>query len=128
MSETDAVATLADIAETAGVYFSLFITLTFAYLTAAYFVGASLSRFQNLVVSGIYLLSSLLTGLTFAGWSRAWIKFNAETQTILNDVFIFRTAWVIESSAHLMLVSVICASIFFMYDIRRRARTPNNSD
>jgi hypothetical protein len=34
--------------------FSIYLTLTFAYLTAAYFAGAKQSRFQAFAVSGLY--------------------------------------------------------------------------
>ena len=45
-AEAQAIEALADIAAVAATYISVFISLTFAYLTVAYLVGATLNRFQ----------------------------------------------------------------------------------
>lgn len=37
---------------------TIYLSFTFAYLTAAYFVGASLSRFQAIFVSVLYALAA----------------------------------------------------------------------
>lgn len=128
MSEAEAIGILSDIAETAGVYFSIFLSLTFAYLTAAYFVGAALSGLQNAIVSGIYLLSTVLIGSTAVGWSNAWSALHAREPTILHEVAMFETVGWIETGVYVMLATITAASVFFMFDIRRRGRTAANTD
>ena len=57
--------TEADALEVAGIFagnalnaFSVYISFTTAYLVAAYYVGARLTSFQSLAVSGLYLVAS----------------------------------------------------------------------
>ncbi len=39
--------------------FTVYITFTFAYLAAAYFVGKKLTRFQSLAASGLYMFAAM---------------------------------------------------------------------
>ena len=43
MSEAEAIEALSDVAANAGTFFTIFLSVTFAYLTVAYVVGAALS-------------------------------------------------------------------------------------
>lgn len=70
MTGFKALQVLSNFADNAATYFAMFITFTFGYLTVAYFVGKSLSRFQCFAVSALYAISAILSGATTVGWSR----------------------------------------------------------
>ena len=87
LSDAQALESLTYIGEVAGSYLAMYISITFAYLTAAYFVGASLTRFQCNVVTALYVVFALAIGATTAGWSHAWILMKARHATVINDVW-----------------------------------------
>jgi len=62
MTEAEAIETLSILGANGATYFTLFTTFTFAYLTVAYFVGASLTRFQCIAVSAIYFFTASMMG------------------------------------------------------------------
>ena len=53
LSDAQALDSLTYIGEVAGSYLAMYISITFAYLTAAYFIGGALSRFQCGVISAL---------------------------------------------------------------------------
>ena len=65
MSESDAIEALSEISLNATTYVSIFISVTFAYLTVAYLVGKQLTRFQCLAVSALYFL---IAGMMLLGF------------------------------------------------------------
>ena len=73
MQELTPIEALTNIADVAATYGSLWISITFAYLTAAYFVGAKMTRFQCLTMSGLYLVTAVLFGSASASVRKnAW--------------------------------------------------------
>ena len=120
MSEQEAIEALSDVAANAATYFSVFISLTFAYLTVAYLVGASLNRFQLILISAIYVLSSSMMAGTVVVWTGAWLKLYHREQTVFTGSWIAELPYWIEGLS-VLLIAVLVASIYFMYDIRRRA-------
>ena len=119
MSESEAIEALSDISANCATYFSVYISLTFAYLTVAYLVGSALSRFQLTLITAIYLLSSTLMGATTIIWVDAWLKINQREQTIFSDhAMVTALPWI--PGLVILLMSVVIASVYFMYDIRRK--------
>jgi hypothetical protein len=47
--------------------FSVLLTMVFAYLATAYFVGSRLTGFQTLVVSGLFVYSAAMSTLGLYG-------------------------------------------------------------
>ena len=118
MTEAEALQTMSNFADNAGTYFTMFVSFTFAYLTVAYFVGKSLSRFQCFAVSGLYTISAMLTGATTVGWSNAYLILKAREDTLLNEVWIFdKPGWL--PIVILLLTAISVMSLYFMYDARK---------
>ncbi|MGR8949759.1 MAG: hypothetical protein ACU84Q_17085 [Gammaproteobacteria bacterium] len=120
MAESEAIEALADIAAVAATYFSVFMSLTFAYLTVAYLVGATLNKFQLVLTTAIYVLSAAMMGASTTVWTKAWMKLYNREQTV------FTGSWVADSfnwetTLSILLTAVVIASVYFMYDIRKRA-------
>ena len=120
MTEAEAIEALSDIAANAATYFSVFISLTFAYLTVAYLVGSVLSRFQLILITSIYLLSATMMGLTTTVWTRAWLHLYDREETIISGSWVAEFInW--EVTLSILLTVVVLASVYFMYDIRKHA-------
>jgi uncharacterized membrane protein YesL len=64
MTEAEAFELVMMCVDTAVTNFSIYVTIAFAYMTVSYLVGAMLSTFQTLVLSGLYVFSSGVTILT----------------------------------------------------------------
>jgi len=118
VTETDVIEALSELSINAATYMTVFISLTFAYLTVAYFVGRSLSRFQCVAISGLYVLFASMTGASAVAWSEAFQLFRTKERSILDEVWIFEnTNWTFTLSP--ILVMVVFTSLYFMYNVRR---------
>ena len=120
MTEAEAIEALADVAANCATYFSVFMSLTFAYLTVAYLVGASLNRFQLILTTAIYVLSAAMMAGTIVTWTGAWLELYHREQTVFSGSRIADLPYWVETLA-ILLAAVVIASVYFMYDIRRRA-------
>ena len=58
--------------------FSVVLTVNFAYLATAYFVGTRLSTFQTLVVSFLYVFGAGILTMSFAGMLNRGLEFGVD--------------------------------------------------
>lgn len=124
MTEIEVIEALSEISINAVTYMTVFLSVTFAYLTVAYFVGAQLSRFQCVAISVLYGAIGAMTGSATIGWSVAWQILRSRESSLFDAVWIFKyTDWIVVLTP--FLVGVILTSFYFMFDIRRRS--PNGS-
>ncbi len=102
------------------------LTIVFAYLVAAYFVGARLSRFQASMISAVFVLGAgLSTFLAMVEFRRAAF-FMDQLVREFGVRSISPNAFMIPLLA-IVLAMVIPASVFFMYQIRRFPRLGANT-
>ena len=120
MSESDAIAALTDIGESAATFFSLWVSVTFAYLTVGYFVGKSLTRFQCLAISALYIMSAATFGASAQGYAEAWVKMRTRVSTVFDDIAVFANVSIYGEVAALFVLGGTLLSLYFMYDIRRK--------
>jgi len=121
VSESEAIQTLTSIGEVAATYAAMYFTVTFAYVTVAYLVGKSLSRFQCGAVSALYVLSATAFGAAGLGYVDAWLQLKTREATILDNVWLFQKfVWV--EGIIMMLLAICLLSLYFMYDVRRGKR------
>ena len=121
MTEVEATSTLVSIADLLATYLGLWVTSTFAYLTAAYFLGEKLTRFQSVVISGLYIAASLSFALAALGHTEAFILLEERELTVYRDV---RTAKILDlyyPGFAFLFSSGTLISLYFMWDLRRRA-------
>jgi hypothetical protein len=103
------------------------VTIIFAYLVTAYFVGRRLSQFQAAMVTFFFVLGT--TGasfMTFVEFRRA-AMFMEQLTSQFGVQSISPNAVVIPLYAALMAL-LIPASVFFMYQIRRNPRVGARPD
>ena len=119
MSEAELAETLSGYATVCMNFISLWVTLTFAYLSAAYFVGSNLSRFQATVVSGLYVISALWFGLGAVAYNMAWQKTRALGGTVFDEIALTggQSLWIGGVALFVSLGTSI--SLYFMYDVRK---------
>ena len=101
--------------------FSVVLTVNFAYLATAYFVGKRLSGFQTLVVSFLYVFGAAILTMSFAAMMNRGMEFGAKLQAIHPDRFFLMSPVFITTFSALLALS-IPVSLFFMYQIRRNPK------
>ena len=119
MTEAEVIGSVTDLAEIATTFVSLWLSVTFAYLTVAYFLGKALSRFQCLAASVLYGA----TGIWFI--LCAWIYTTTAMLIVRREDSAFdqlpadlvNVAWA-ESLAGLLLGGSLL-SYYFMYNLRQ---------
>ncbi len=110
-------------ADNAMTAFSIYLTVTFAYLVASYFAGAKLSRMQTVMISGLFVFgagSGLLTCVS-----------HVYRSAILQDMLVSKSETFAKAFAlggrfwpvymAILLSGGMAVSLYFMYDIRRKS-------
>ena len=105
--------------------YSIYLTITFAYMTVAYFVGDKLSHFQVVAASGLYLVGSL-TGLLSAyvhvhTWSTLKSEFPGGVSALDSSLWWNGELWKVLITTSLVIG--ILVSLYFMYNVRRTAES-----
>ena len=97
---------------------SVYLSLTFAYLAAAYFIGKDLSRMQVTTLNTIFLLFSGMSAWAAAGYTNAAILALVQAGTVLAGGFYAPKPWVTTLiGASCVVGTVMCLK--FMSDIRK---------
>jgi hypothetical protein len=120
VNEGEAIEALANIGELASIFFTLWLSVTFGYLTVAYFLGAALSRLQCWSISVLYVLVALMTGGTAYGYVDGWVQLREREVTILDNVWIFANVDGYLEGTALVLTIASMTSLYFMYDVRKK--------
>lgn len=96
--------------------YTMFITVTFAYLVVAYFVGAQLSRLQVLIGSVLYLTAGASFWLGTITHSASFEALAHEYQDLIpSRLWLF--PW--SESTTVLFSGGILASLYFMWDVRQ---------
>ena len=117
MTEYEAMEVVAAYTDVAVTCFSIYLTLTFAYLTVAYLVGVKLTTFQSVAVSGLYVFgggSALLCQyILINGWG-AVIEYAVPLHSVplWDPNFWITYMWTIQ-------VSGILLGLYFMWALRQ---------
>ena len=86
MTEAEAVASLNGMADVCGSLLSVWVSITFGYLTVAYFVGVKLTRFQCVAISMLYVATSLVFGGSGILYVHAWQLTRIREGTVFNEL------------------------------------------
>ena len=125
MTEEGAIAALTDIGETFSTFTGLWVSVTFAYLSVAYLVGKSLTRFQCAAISILYILSSITFGFSAQAYADSWVKLHQRVTSVFDDVFAANFPYYGEAAAAFFVAGTVL-SLYFMYDIRRSRSAPES--
>lgn len=121
MTEYELLDLVASSADLMGVQFSIYMTVTSAYLVVAYVAGEKLTRGQVLLLSALFLFGA---GAEVWGMQRSLI--NVAELLALKAAHSPLTAYERGITEHgsvwLLVMSIgIVAAVYFMWDVRRRA-------
>ena len=95
--------------------FTVLVTYLFSFITAAYIVGSKLSKAQVLIISILYIFSSLVWIISTLTHADSFATLVAAHPSYVPSLF-----WLLPWSflAGSMGVSALAASLYFMYDVR----------
>jgi len=102
---------------------TIYMSVLFGYIAAAYFVGGELKRVQLWLFTALYIFWQLLTVSTIAFRSQAGALMNGRIQTLIKgdpaETQIAANAglW-IGNSVVTMLIMALLASLYFMWSVR----------
>ena len=122
MTEAEAIEALTGITENCATYGALWLSATFAYLTAAHFLGAALSRFQCAVVSSLYAIYALQSGAVSVGQIDAFFKLRDRTPSVYDEIWIYNNILAYVPGAVIFYVGGVILSLYFMYNVRSKAK------
>ena len=95
MTEFETIEALSNLAANAATFFTVFLSMTFGYLTAAYLVGADLTS--------------------------TWATLKARETSVIDDVWIANAvSW--SGGVWVIVVVIILLSLYFMYNVRSTTR------
>lgn len=119
MTEAETISALNEISEVIATNASLWASFTFGYLTVSYFLGASLTRFQCLMISVLYFVVAAFFGSAVVGHVMVWHVVRTSRETLYDHVFFMggQTGWVWGSVIFLFFGTL--ASLYFMYNVRK---------
>jgi hypothetical protein len=118
MTEAEALQAVASFGDNAVGTFSNYTSVVFAYLVVAYFVGNKLSRFQAIIISGLYIAASTILAISNFATVQAWTTVVATTPTVLNTLPVYTMKWVPTYMAVLLAIGIF-AGLYFMYNVRK---------
>jgi len=122
MTEAEIIEVVAILGANSFSIFSVYLSITFAYLTVAYFIGAALKPVQVWVASGLYVASAGVSTIACVGTTEAWVELIANQPTMLNTLGIYSVhIWDVYMAILMALGMVV--SLYFMYEIRKRTAT-----
>ena len=124
MSEAEmrAATMLIEVGDIAVTFMAVWVSLIFAYITAASFVGKALSRFQCLTISILYAVMALVFAMSAGGYAKSWKVLYDHNAVFFGDVWEFNFPWWGEAAAFFFYGGIIM-SLYFMYNVRRTEKT-----
>ncbi len=102
--------------------FNIYLTVTFAYLIAAYLVGAKLSKLQAGLITGLFIFSAGSGWLAMVIYLRRAAIFQdmlaSESEIYARTFLMGGKFWSVYMA--ILLAFGMAVSLYFMYDIRRK--------
>ena len=104
--------------------FTVFVSFTFAYLTAAYLVGNKLSTLEYRMVNALYIFAAGLGGTSAVTNALAMDAVIRSVPTVISDIILLRLDYWAVALAVFQTIGII-GSLVFMH--LRRQTPPNKS-
>ena len=116
-AEMRAATMLVEVGDITVTFMGAWVSLTFAYLTAAYFIGRNLSSFQCWAISVFYVVIAVVFSMSSVGYAKTWSFLYHRDPTIFDGIWEFRFPWWGEASAFFFYGGILVA-LYFMYNVR----------
>ena len=128
MSEAEALEAIANIEPQVATYSSLWLSVTFAYLTVAYLVGKRMTYFQCFATSLLYGVISTLFSVGVLAHGKAFFIVLSESDTPYSQIPIFADGelfWMLFIGGFFSFAALL--SFYFMYDVRNGRKTKSST-
>lgn len=101
--------------------FSVYLSVTFAYLTASYFTGGKMSRFQSATLTGLYFFSAIscIGSMTVNLLVLSDLE-PSFPQSLQGKFIASADAWNVYMCSIMAVGTII--SVYFLHDIRSKAQ------
>ena len=119
MTEAEAIESLNGMADVAVSQLSVWVSITFGYLTVAYFLGSKLSRFQCGAVSILYVVTSFLFGGSAIIYVHAWQLTRIREATVFNELALASNLPAYVGSTSAVVLGGTLISLYFMHNVRK---------
>jgi hypothetical protein len=96
--------------------FTIYLTFTFAYLTAAYFAGAKLSKYQVIIISVLYSAGSLIALLACINNLQFYSVLLSHSEELRSSITFSGEFWAYYITPFFMVGIIV--SLSFMWNIR----------
>lgn len=96
---------------------AVFLSLSFAYLAAAYFVGSKLNRPQVFILNTLYVLFAGITAYSATAFSNGGVKLIRSAGIADPDGFFTGRPWMVKFVGICLLVAIVMC-LKFMWDVR----------
>jgi len=97
---------------------AVFLSLSFAYLAAAYFVGSKLTRSQVFILNTLYILFAGITAYSATAFSNGAVKLMLSASVADPDNFFTGKLWMANFVGLCLLVAILMC-LKFMWDVRQ---------
>lgn len=97
---------------------AVFLSLSFAYLAAAYFVGSKLARSQVFVLNTLYVVFAGITAYSAIAFSNGGVKLILRSGIADPNGFFTGQPWMVKFVGICLVISIVMC-LKFMWDIRR---------
>jgi len=118
MTESEVIESAFIMAEGAVSVLAIYISVIFAYLAAAYFVGKNLTRYQASVFTGLFVATETIATASLTASVLGWEKLVALYPSVLNTIPFFTLGIWHKCMAGLLTVGIV-AGLYFMHNIRK---------
>ena len=117
MTEAEALEIAVQYGSTAVTTFTVYISVTFAYLVAAFYVGSRLSTFQAFTASSLYIITAGSAIFAHIGYMQGQFLILKQVPNVLDNLAIYSGGfWV--SYMSIVLGGGMIVSLYFMWQIR----------
>jgi hypothetical protein len=117
--------TEAEVLEVAGIWsgniltaFTIYISFTFAYLAAVFYVGDRLTSLQSVCTSGLYFFAATSAMLAQIGYMQAQFTLLRETPNALDGIFLVMAGDFWTPYIAIMQATGVFLSLYFMWSVR----------
>ena len=118
MTEAEAIESMNGMADVAVSQLSVWVSITFGFLTVAYFLGSKLSRFQCAAISTLYIVTSFLFGGSAIIYVHAWQLLRIREGTVFDELALASNLPMYVGGTTVIVIGGTLISLYFMYNVR----------
>ena len=117
MTEIEALEVAAQNGANAITSFTVYISVTFAFLASIHFVGSSLTRIQTIGITALYLFAAISAAMSQAVYQQVMFRLNQSASSLLEGIFLADPVLWLWGMGAIECLGIL-ASIYYMWSVR----------